>query len=419
DVDEALKEVRLALLEADVNFRVAKDLTGRVHDRTVGTPALESINPGQQVVKVVHEELTSVLSAGDHKLLPAPQAPTLVMLIGLQGSGKTTTAAKLALHLRRASGQRSLLVAADLRRPAAVEQLETLGRQSDIPVYSEGIGSTPLKVAHNGVQRAKELGVLWVILDTGGRLHIDDELMEELVAMKQSLSPHEVLLVVDSMTGQDAVRAAGAFHQRVGLTGLILTKLDGDARGGAALSITSVTSVPIKFIGAGEKADALEPFYPERLASRILGMGDVLSLVEKAQAAIDQKQAEEMERKLRRATFNFQDFLDQLRAVKRMGSLSQLLELLPGFSGLQKRLPLEQLDEQRLKRIEAIVLSMTPEERQRPEILSSSRKRRIAKGSGTSIQDVNQLLNQFFEMQKIMKRLSRTKGGGLLGALRL
>ncbi|MBI4336599.1 MAG: signal recognition particle protein [Chloroflexi bacterium] len=418
DVDEALKEVRIALLEADVHFRVARDFVARVRERAVGAQVLQGLNPGQQVVKIVHEELAGVLSGGDHKLHPAPQLPTIVMLVGLQGSGKTTTAAKLALHLRRQGGQSSLLVAADLKRPAAVEQLVTLGAQLNVPVYREAPGSDPLQVARHGVEKGRELGVHWVILDTGGRLHIDQEMMAELAAVKEAVGPHETLLVVDAMTGQDAVRAAGDFHAQVSLTGLILTKLDGDARGGAALSVTSVTGVPIKFMGMGEKADALEPFYPDRLAQRILGMGDVLSLIEKAQQAVDQEQAKALEQKLRQARFDLQDFLEQLQNLRKMGPLQQVLEMLPGFSQIKGKLSGQDLDERQLKKIEAIIFSMTPQERRNPDILDGSRKRRVARGSGTQVQDVNALLNQFREVQKLMKQFSQGKGRGLLGMLR-
>ncbi len=418
DVDEALREVRLALLEADVNFRVARDFVARVRERSLESQVLQSLSPGQQVVKIVNEELTAVLGGSVHKLSPGPRPPSVIMLAGLQGSGKTTTAAKLALHLRR-SGQRALLVASDLRRPAAIEQLVTLGRQMDIPVYQEGTSSTAVRVASNGVKKARELGVAWAILDTGGRLHIDDELMAELEQTRSAVSPVETLLVVDAMTGQDAVRSAQEFHQRVGLTGLIQTKLDGDARGGAALSITSVTGVPVKFIGTGEKTDALEPFYPDRLASRILGMGDVLSLVEKAQASFDQDQAREMERKLRKATFDLEDFLGQLQQLKKMGPISQVLEMIPGFSAVKGRIRDQDLDEGQLKSVEAIIYSMTPEERHRPEIISGSRRRRIAMGSGTTPQDINQLLNQFRQMQKMMKQVASGKSPrGLMDMMR-
>ena len=420
EVDEVLKEVRIALLEADVNFRVARDLVTRVRERAMETQVLTGLNPGVQVVTIVNQEMTSTLTAGDHRLHASPQPPTVVMLVGLQGSGKTTTAAKLALHLQRTSRQGCLLVAADLRRPAAIEQLATLGRQLDIPIHQEEAATDPVQVASHALARARELGSHWIILDTGGRLHIDDELMQELQALKGATSPQEVLLVVDAMTGQDAVQAAAGFHGQMGLTGLIMAKLDGDARGGAALSITAATGVPIKFIGVGERPDALEPFYPDRLASRILGMGDVLSLAEKAQEAVDQKQAQEMERKLRRATFDLDDFLEQLQAVKRMGPLSQVLEMLPGFSRLKGRLSLEELNGDQMKKVEAIVRSMTPWERRSPDAIGGSRKRRIAGGSGTSVQDVNQLLNQFRQMQRLMKQMARGKGrgpgpGGMLG----
>jgi signal recognition particle subunit SRP54 len=367
------------------------------------------LTPGQQVVKVVHEELTSLLSGGDHRMTPASRPPSVVMLVGLQGSGKTTTAAKLALNMRR-QGHRALMVAADLRRPAAILQLETLGRQLDIPVYSEDPAtSSAVKVARAGVKRAEQLGLTWAIVDTGGRLHIDDELMKEIEEVKAAVSPHEILLVVDAMTGQDAVNAANEFHERVSLTGLILTKMDGDARGGAALSVTRVTGVPIKYVGVGERPDALEAFHPDRMASRILAMGDVLTLIEKAQDAMDEKQTKEMERKFRQATFDLEDFLQQIQSVKKMGSLSQIMEMIPGMGQLSKRLPAGALDEGQIKRVEAIIRSMTSAERHRPEILDGSRKRRIAKGSGTTPQDINQLLNQFRQAQKMVRRLSRSR----------
>ena len=407
DVDEGLRQVRLALLEADVNYRVARDFVNRVRERAVETEVMESLSPGQQVVKIVHEELTSILSGGDHKLTPASRPPTVVIMAGLQGSGKTTTAAKLAVQLRQ-QGQRSLLIAADLRRPAAVQQLATLGSQLDIPVYEEGTSSTAVKVAKAGVKQARETGAAWAIIDTGGRLHIDEDMMDELEELKKSVSPDEVLLVVDAMTGQDAVNAAKEFHQRVNLTGLILTKLDGDARGGAALSIIQVTGVPIKYIGVGERTDALEPFHPDRLASRILGMGDVLSLIEKTQQVVDEKQAKEMERKLRTATFDLDDFLQQFQSVKKMG-FTQVLEMIPGFSQMKNRLP-EEFNEKQLTKFEAIIRSMTPDERHNPDILNGRRRRRIALGSGTAPRDVNQLLNQFQQAQKLMKQMSRGRG---------
>ena len=409
DIDDAMGQVRRSLLEADVNFRVARDFVAAVKERAVGSDVLESLTPGQQVVKIVHEELTALLSGGEHRLTPSSQATTTLMLVGLQGSGKTTTAAKLALTLRR-QGHRSLLIAADLRRPAAILQLETLGRQLDIPVYSEDpTKSSPIKVARAGVKKAEELGVNWAIIDTGGRLQIDDELMEELEGIKTAVSPHEILLVLDAMTGQDAVNAAEGFHQRVSLTGLIMTKMDGDARGGAALSVTRVTGVPIKYMGVGERTDALEDFHPDRMASRILAMGDVLTLIEKAQEAVDENQAKELERKFRQASFDLEDFLQQIQAVKKMGSLSQIVEMIPGMSQLSKRMPAGSLDDGQIERVEAIIRSMTAEERHNPEIINGSRRRRISKGSGTTPQDINQLLNQFRQTQKMMRQLSRSR----------
>ena len=417
DVDEGLREVRRALLEADVDFRVARDFVARVRERALGSDVLESLSPGQQVVKIVNDEMTAILTSGDHKLSVSSQAPTVVMMAGLQGSGKTTTAAKLALHLRR-QGHHPLLVAADLRRPAAIEQLAVLGRQLDVPVYRED-GSTAVKAATNGVSRARELGLSFAIVDTGGRLEIDDEMMEELRQVYAAISPHETLLVVDAMTGQVAVTTAQGFNEYVGITGLILTKMDGDARGGAALSISQVTGVPIKFMGTGERTDALEPFFPDRTASRILGMGDVLTLVERAQEAVGEKQAKEMERKIRRATFDLEDFLEQLQGVKQMGSLSSIMEMIPGFSQLSKRLPSDTLDSSGLVKAEAIIRSMTPQERRDPSILNGSRRRRIARGSGTTPQDVNQILNQFRQAQKMMKQISQGRGPrNLMGMFR-
>jgi signal recognition particle subunit SRP54 len=418
DIDEALGQVRRSLLEADVNFRVARDFVARVKERSLGAEVLQSLTPGQQVVKIVHEELTAILTGADHRLTPASQLPTVLMLVGLQGSGKTTTAGKLALQLRR-QGHSSLLIAADLRRPAAISQLEMLGKQLDIPVYSEDPGSSSVvQVSRAGVQRAQQLGLTWAIIDTGGRLHIDDELMEELEAVKAAVSPHEILLVVDAMTGQDAVNAAQEFHQRLSLTGLIMTKLDGDARGGAALSVTRVTGVPIKFVGIGERSDALEQFHPDRMASRILAMGDVLTLIEKAQEAVDENQAKELERKFRQATFDLEDFLQQIQSVKKMGSLSQIMEMIPGMNQLGKRMPAD-FDDNQVKRVEAIIQSMTPEERHRPEILNGSRRRRIARGSGTSPQDINQLMNQFRQTQKLMRQFSRGRNPkGLMNLFR-
>lgn len=413
DVDAALREVRLALLEADVNFRVVKDLIARVRERAVGAEVMKSLSPAQMVIKIVHEELIATLGEPRKLNLSGPP-PHVIMLAGLQGSGKTTTAAKLALKLRQ-SGQRPLLVAADTRRPAAITQLEILGRQLDIPVHSEGDKVPPPRICVNALARARKGAYNVVILDTGGRLHIDDDMMRELEEIVRQVSPSEVLLVADAMTGQDAVRVAEEFHRRVPLTGLILTKVDGDARGGAALSIRAVTGVPIMYLGVGEKADALEPFQPERLASRILGMGDVLTLIERAEAAFDQEQVRKMEQKLRTATFDLEDFLEQMQQLKKMGPLHQLLEMIPGFSAIKNQLP-EDLTEKQMKRAEAIIRSMTPEERRDPRIINGSRKRRIARGSGTTVSEVNQLLNQFRQMQQLMKQMSTGRGlGGLLG----
>ena len=409
DIDEALSEVRKSLLEADVNFRVVRDFVATVKERAQGSEVLESLTPGQQVVKIVHEELTSLLGGGSHSLTLSSQPVTAMMLVGLQGSGKTTTAAKLALDLRR-QGHRSLLIAADLRRPAAVQQLETLGRQLEIPVYSEDPrSSSAVEVARNGLERARQLAVNWAIVDTGGRLQIDDELMRELEEIKKAVNPNEILLVVDAMTGQDAVNTAQGFHERVGLTGLIMSKMDGDARGGASLSITRVTGVPIKYMGVGERPDGLEAFHPDRLASRILAMGDVLTLIEKAQNAVDEKQAKEMERKFRQASFDLDDFLVQIQSLKKMGSLSQIMEMVPGMGQASRKLAVGELDDTKVERIEAIIRSMTPGERHHPEIINGSRRRRISRGSGVTPQDVNQLLNQFKQTQKLVKQVSKSR----------
>ena len=418
NMDEALRQIRLALLEADVNFRVTRDFVSRIAERSVGSEVSESLSPGQQVVKIVHEELTNILGGGNHKLEPAKQLPTVVMLVGLQGSGKTTTAAKLALHLRE-QGQSSLLIANDLRRPAAIDQLVTLGEQLDLPVYHEPVSSNVLSVATSGIRRAKEQAFNWAIIDTSGRLQLDQEMMEELELVRSKVSADEVLLVVDAMTGQEAVNVASEFHSRVNLTGLILTKMDGDSRGGAALSITQVTGIPIKYIGVGEKADALEIFHPDRLASRILGMGDTLSLIEKAQRVVDEKQARVMEQKIRQSTFDLEDFLQQLKNVRNMGSLSSVLELIPGFSQMSKRLPMGGVNEKDMVKTEAVISSMTYAERRNPSILNGSRRRRIAIGSGTLPQDVNRVINQFRQTQKLMRQLAQgRKPGGIMDLLK-
>ncbi|MDA1348551.1 MAG: signal recognition particle protein [Chloroflexi bacterium] len=411
DVDEALREVRMALLEADVNFRVARDLVGAIRKRALGEDVLKSLSPGQQVVKITNEELTSVLGKGNTALQPGPRPPSSILVIGLNGSGKTTTSAKLASYLKQA-GQKPVLIAADLVRPAAVDQLQTLGGQIDVAVYEAGTSIHPVKVVEGGLKRASELDAAWAIVDTAGRSQIDDNLMRELEEVKAACSPSETLLVVDAMTGQDAVQAAQEFHSRIGLSGLVLTKLDGDARGGAALSITAVTGVPVKFIGTGERLDALEPFHPDRLASRVLGMGDMLTLIEKASTSIDQEKASELERKMRQSTFDLDDFLGQLQQLKSMGPISQLLEMVPGMSKLRGQLSTDELDEGHLAKIEAVIRSMTPQERQRPEMIGGSRRKRISRGSGTTPQDVNQLLNQFRQAQKMMRQMATGKGPG-------
>jgi len=402
DIDEALRQVRLALLEADVNFKVVKDFTTRVRERSLGKEVMESLTPAQQIIKIVNEELIKTLGDGQgSRLAQASQPPSVIMMVGLQGSGKTTTAAKLALHLKH-TGHKPLLVAADNRRPAAIEQLVILGRQLDVPVFNEDPKTASKDICVHAMSEAKKMAATHVIVDTAGRLHIDEEMMAELEQVKKVLKPDEVLLVVDAMTGQDAVRVAEDFHAKVNLTGLIMTKMDGDARGGAALSIRWVSGVPIKFIGIGEKVDAFEPFYPDRLASRILGMGDVLTFIEKAEKTLDEKKALELQKKIKTAGFNLEDFLEQLKAIKKMGPLAQLAEMLPGIGKMAARLP-DGVQEAQLKKVEAIVLSMTPQERQNPSIIGGSRRRRIARGSGTGTHDVNQLLNQFQQMQKLMK----------------
>jgi len=402
DVDTALREVRLALLEADVNFKVTKDLIARIRERAIGAEVTKSLSPAQQVIKIVNEELIATLGE------PAPLnlgggSPRVIMLVGLQGAGKTTMAAKLALHLRRSS-HRPLLVAADTRRPAAIEQLQILGKQLNIPVYDEGTTVPPPTICANALKAAREGAHSIVILDTSGRLQIDETLMEELVQIKAKTVPQEILLVVDAMTGQDAVKVAAGFHEQVQLTGLILTKIDGDARGGAAISIREVTGVPIKLLGTGEKLSELEVFYPDRLASRILGMGDVLTLIERAEASMDEEVAQEAANKLLEGNFDLDDFLKQLQQIKKIGPLGQLLELVPGLNKLSKNISMEEAEKQ-MKRTEAIISSMTLKERRNPRLFNASRKRRVATGSSNSVQDVNQLLSQFRQMQKMMKEL--------------
>jgi signal recognition particle subunit SRP54 len=401
DVDKALREVRLALLEADVNFKVVKDFIGRVRERAVGAEVTKKITPGQQVIKIVHEELLTTLGQSAPLDLGGG-SPHIIMLVGLQGSGKTTAAAKLALHLRK-SKHNPLMVAADTRRPAAIEQLKVLGRELNIPVYAEDPSAPPPKICANAIKTAKSGAHNIVILDTAGRLQIDEALMDELSQIKAKTNPQEILLVADAMTGQEAVRVADGFHQQVDLTGLVLTKIDGDARGGAAISIRSVTGVPIKFLGTGERPSDLEVFHPDRLASRILGMGDILSLIEKAEEVLDEEVAERGAQKLLEGSFNLEDFLEQLQQMKKMGPLQKVLEMVPGMGEITKAIPQEDLEKQ-LKHTQAIINSMTIKERRKPKLLNGSRKKRIARGSGTTVQDVNQLLSQFRQMQKMMKQ---------------
>jgi signal recognition particle subunit SRP54 len=413
DVNDAMREVRLALLEADVNYKVVKDFVATIKERAMGQEVMESLTPAQQVIKIVNEELTALMGGTQSKIILASKPPTVLMLIGLQGAGKTTTAGKLAGYFKR-QGRRPLLVACDVYRPAAIKQLEVVGGNLEIPVFSLGDKVSPVEIAEQALEHAQSHGNDLVILDTAGRLHIDEELMEELEKIKAVAKPHEVLLVVDAMTGQDAVSVAESFHQSLGLDGIIMTKLDGDTRGGAALSVKAVTGRPIKFAGMGEKLDALEPFHPDRMASRILGMGDVLTLIEKAQATFDQDKAKEMERKLRQQDFTLEDFLEQLNQMKSMGPLEDILGMLPGM-GQAKQLKNLQVDEKELKHVEAIIQSMTVEERRNPELINGSRKRRIAQGSGTRVQDVNRLLKQFADARKMMKQLGDMAGGAKKG----
>ena len=408
DVDAALREVRLALLEADVNFKVVRGFLKSLRERAVGAEVMESLTPGQQVIKIVHEELISLLGE------PAPltlsgSPPHVILLVGLQGSGKTTAAGKLALALRK-QGQQCLLVAADIYRPAAIEQLETIGRQVDVPVHAMGTSQPPARIAKTAVDRARKERLGTVIVDTAGRLQIDAEMMAEIHEIAEAAAPQEVLLVADAMTGQEAVNVAQAFHEQVKLTGLILTKTDGDARGGAALSVRSVTGIPIRFLGSGEKIEPLDPFYPDRLASRILGMGDVLSLIERAEETINAEQAAELEKKIRTASFTLEDFVEQLQQIKKMGSLGQILEMVPGMSQFMRNPAMAAaLDERQFARVEAIIYSMTMAERHNPAIIDGSRRRRIAAGSGTTPAEVNQLLSNFRQMQSLMKSLASGK----------
>ncbi|GER87824.1 signal recognition particle protein [Dictyobacter vulcani] len=412
DVNAALREVRLALIEADVNLKVARQFVDRVKEKAIGANVTGNLSSSQQVLAIVNDELVEVLGGedGNNKLDLGGTPPQIIMLVGLQGSGKTTSAAKLANYLRK-QGQRPLLVAADMYRPAAVNQLKALGRQLTIPVYSEPAGADPVDICANSLAYAREQACSVVILDTAGRLNIDERMMNEVINIRHRLQPREVLLVADAMTGQEAVRVADDFNRAVSLTGMILTKMDGDARGGAALSIRTVTGVPVKFMGIGEKTDALEPFYPDRLASRILGMGDVLSLIERAQESIDQEEALKAQQKLQQGKFDLEDFLNAMRQLKRMGPLRNVMEMLPGFNKLAAMPEMEEaLEGDQLKYVEAMILSMTHEERRNPDVMNGSRRKRIARGSGTTVQEVNQLLEQFNEMRTMIRQMSSGKG---------
>ncbi|THE14445.1 signal recognition particle protein [Bacillus timonensis] len=410
DVKEMMREVRLALLEADVNFKVVKDFVKRVSERAVGQEVMKSLTPGQQVIKVVQEELTALMGGEQSKIAVAKRPPTVIMMVGLQGAGKTTTTGKLANLLRKKHNRKPLLVAADIYRPAAIDQLQTLGKQLNMPVFSLGDQVSPVEIAKQAIEKAKEEHHDYVLIDTAGRLHIDEELMDELKQVKEVARPDEIFLVVDAMTGQDAVNVAQSFNDLLGLTGVVLTKLDGDTRGGAALSVKAVTNTPIKFVGLGEKLDALEAFHPERMASRILGMGDVLSLIEKAQASVDEDKAKELEKKFKSMSFTFDDFLEQLAQVRKMGPLDEILGMLPGANKM-KGLKNVQVDDKQIGHVEAIIRSMTKVEREQPEIINSSRKKRIAKGSGRTVQEVNRLLKQFEDMKKMMKQMTNMSKG--------
>ncbi|MQL52207.1 signal recognition particle protein [Desulfofundulus thermobenzoicus] len=414
DVDEAMKEVRRALLGADVNFQVVKNFIARVKERAVGQDVLGSLTPAQQVIKIVRDELAGLMGGTQSKLNLASKPPTIVMMVGLHGAGKTTTAAKLANVLRK-QGRRPLLVAGDVYRPAAIKQLQVLGQQLDIPVFAMGDGQSPVDIARASVEHAIGTGRDLLIIDTAGRLQIDEEMMAELEAIKRTVHPHEILLVVDAMTGQVAVNVAETFNQRLGLDGVVLTKLDGDTRGGAALSVKAVTGCPIKFVGVGEKLDALEPFHPDRMADRILGMGDVLTLIEKAQASFDAEQVARLNQKIKSAEFTLEDFLEQLQEVKKLGPLQQVISMIPGLSSMKKLKELGDVDDKELVYVEAIIKSMTPWERAHPHEINGSRRRRIARGSGTSVQKVNSVLKQFEQTRKMMKQFAEVGRGAKKG----
>ena len=406
DVKVGMREIKLALLEADVNFKVVRDFIKKVTERAVGADVLQSLLPAQQIVKIVNEELTALMGGEGERIKLASRPPTVVMMVGLQGAGKTTHCGKLAGMFKK-QGRRPLLVACDVYRPAAIKQLQVVGQQLDIPVFEMGTDVSPVKIAKAGVEHAKQYGHDVVFIDTAGRLHIDEKMMEELKEIKETLEPQEILLVVDAMLGQDAVNVAESFNSLLDITGVVLTKLDGDTRGGAALSVRYVTGKPIKYVGVGEKLDAIEPFHPDRMASRILGMGDMLSLIEKAEQAYDEKQAEELERKMRTSTFDLEDFLEQFRQIKKLGPMKDILAQLPGVDA--SKLQNAQIDEKAIGRTEAIILSMTPAERHKPSLITPPRKRRIAAGSGTKIEDVNRLLKQFDQTCKMMKEMSSGK----------
>ncbi|MTH52716.1 signal recognition particle protein [Bacillus mangrovi] len=417
DVKEMMREVRLALLEADVNFKVVKDFVKRVNERAIGQEVMQSLTPGQQVIKVVKEELTVLMGGEQSKIAVAKKSPTVIMMVGLQGAGKTTTTGKLANLLRKKQNRKPLLVAADIYRPAAIKQLETLGKQLSMDVFSLGDQVSPVEIARQAIAHAKAEHHDYVLIDTAGRLHVDENLMDELSQVKELANPDEIFLVVDAMTGQDAVNVAQSFNEQLGLTGVVLTKLDGDTRGGAALSIRAVTDTPIKFVGLGEKLDAIEAFHPERMASRILGMGDVLTLIEKAQANVDESKAKELEQKMRTASFTFDDFLEQLGQVRSMGPLDELLGMIPG-AGKMKGLKNVQVDEKQIGSVEAIIRSMTKQEKQHPEVINASRRKRIAKGSGTTVPEVNRLLKQFEDMKKMMKQMTSMSKGKRKGGMK-
>jgi len=408
NIDEAMREVRRALLEADVNYKVARSFIAQVKEEAIGQEVLKTVSPGQQVVKVVHDALVGLMGTQSAGLVLAEEPPTVVMMVGLQGAGKTTTSGKLGLLLKK-QGKRPLLVAADVYRPAAIDQLCVLGEQVDVPVFRAPDGTNPVDICKQAMDRAKAHGHDVVILDTAGRLHVDDERMDEVFNIREAVTPTEILFVCDAMTGQDAVSAASAFYEKLNFTGVVLTRMDSDTRGGAALSIREVTGVPIKYIGTSEKPEGLEIFHPDRMASRILGMGDVLTLVERAQATIDEEQAKKVEQKLRTASFTFDDFLEQMAQIRKMGPLDQLMKMIPGVS---KAMPDMQVDEGAFSHVEAIIYSMTKDERAKPHIINGSRRKRIAKGSGQSVQEVNKLIKQFNMMQKMMKRMSRMEKSG-------